>query len=126
MTESHYQKVLVADDERVIADSLALILCRSGFDARAAYTGSMAVAMAQSFQPDVMIADVVMPFMSGIEAAIRVREMLPSCRIVLFSGQAATADLLEMAHARVREFELLVKPVHPSELIARLRRSMAA
>jgi DNA-binding response OmpR family regulator len=126
MTESHYQKVLVADDERVIADSLALILCRSGFDARAAYTGLMAVAMAQSFQPDVMIADVVMPFMSGIEAAIRVREMLPSCRIVLFSGQAATADLLEMAHARVREFELLVKPVHPSELIARLRRSMAA
>ncbi len=86
----------------------------------------MAVAMAASFQPDVMIADVVMPFMSGIEAAIRVREMLPSCRIVLFSGQAATADLLEMAHARVREFELLVKPVHPSELIARLRRSMAA
>lgn len=126
MTESHDQRVLVADDERVIADSLALILCRSGFDARAAYTGLMAVAMAQSFQPDVLIADVVMPFMSGIDAAIRVREMLPSCRIVFFSGQAATADILEVTRDRVHEFELLVKPVHPSELIARLRRSACA
>lgn len=121
VTERPIPKVLVADDERIIADSLTIILNRSGYDARAAYSGEMAVEMARNFNPDMLISDVIMPGITGIEAAIRVKAMLPSCRILLFSGQASTAGLLETARSQNYDFELLAKPIHPSELLAKLR-----
>lgn len=114
-------KVLVVDDERVIADTLAIILNQSGFEASAVYTGTDAVEKAQSHEPDLIISDVIMPDMNGIEAAIRIREILPGCKILLFSGQAATADLLEKARLEGHEFEILAKPVHPQDLLAKLR-----
>jgi CheY-like chemotaxis protein len=114
-------KVLVVDDERVIADTLAIILNQSGFDASAVYTGTDAVEMARADEPDLIISDVIMPDMNGIEAAIRIREILPDCKILLFSGQAATADLLEKARLEGHEFEILAKPVHPQDLLAKLR-----
>jgi CheY-like chemotaxis protein len=82
-------------------------------------------------QPDLLIMDVVMPGMTGIEAAIIARHiiarhiiarhLLPNCKILLFSGQAATADLLETARSQGHEFDLLAKPVHPTDLLAELR-----
>jgi DNA-binding response OmpR family regulator len=113
--------VLVADDERVIADSLAMILNQSGFKAIVAYTGEKALEMAAEFKPDMLISDVIMGGLNGIDAAIRIRELLPSIKILLFSGQAATADLLEKARAQGYEFEILAKPVHPQDLLAKLR-----
>jgi CheY-like chemotaxis protein len=104
-------KVLVADDERVIADTLAMILNQSGFQARAVYSGEKALEMAPTFQAD----------LNGIDAAIRIRELLPAIKILLFSGQAATADLLEKAHAQGYDFEILAKPVHPQDLLTKLR-----
>jgi CheY-like chemotaxis protein len=114
-------KVLVADDERVIADTLAMILNQSGFDARAVYSGEKAVELASIFKPDMIISDVIMADLNGIDAAIRIRALLPQVKILLFSGQAATADLLEKARARGYEFEILAKPVHPQDLLSRLR-----
>lgn len=115
-------RVLVVDDERVIADTLAIILSRAGYNASAAYTGAQAVDLARTEKPDLIITDVIMPpGISGIEAAIRVREFLPACKILLFSGQAATADLLEDARVRGHEFQILAKPVHPQDLLAKLR-----
>jgi CheY-like chemotaxis protein len=114
-------KVLVVDDERVIADTLAMILNQSGFDARAVYSGEKAVELASSFEPDMLISDVIMADLNGIDAAIRIRAVLPSIKILLFSGQAATADLLEKARAKGYEFEILAKPVHPQDLLSRLR-----
>ena len=114
-------KVLVVDDERVIADTLAIILNQHGFDAAAVYTGSAAVEKAKSAHPDLIISDVIMPDMNGIEAAINIRKFLPGCKILLFSGQAATADLLESARAQGHEFEILAKPVHPADLLAKLK-----
>jgi CheY-like chemotaxis protein len=114
-------KVLVVDDERVIADTLAIILNQAGFDASAVYTGNGAVEQAREIRPDLIISDVIMPDMNGIEAAINIRNFLPSCKILLFSGQAATANLLENARAQGHEFEILAKPVHPSDLLAKLR-----
>lgn len=114
-------RVLVVDDEQVIADTLAKILDLNGYDASAVYTGTAAVESARSLQPDLIISDVIMPDMDGIEAAIKIRGFLPDCKILLFSGQAATADLLENARARGHEFEILGKPVHPSDLLAKLR-----
>jgi len=114
-------KVLVADDERVIADTLAMILNQSGFEARAVYSGEKAVEVASTFRPDMIISDVIMADLNGIQAAIRVRELLPAVKILLFSGQAATADLLEDARGQGYEFEILAKPVHPQDLLAKLR-----
>jgi CheY-like chemotaxis protein len=114
-------KVLVADDERVIADTLAIILNQSGFDATAVYSGERAVETAKTLQPDMLISDVIMTDLNGIDAAIKIRELLPKCKILLFSGQAATADLLDRARGEGHEFEILAKPVHPQDLLARLR-----
>ena len=114
-------KVLVADDERVIADTLAMILNQSGFNARAVYSGESALELASTFEPDMLISDVIMDDLTGIDAAIRIREQLPRIKILLFSGQAATADLLEKARAQGYEFEILAKPVHPQDLLTKLR-----
>jgi CheY-like chemotaxis protein len=114
-------KVLVADDERVIADTLAMILNQSGFEARAVYSGEKAVEMASAFAPDMLITDVIMADLNGIDAAIMIRALLPNIKILLFSGQAATADLLEKARAKGDEFEILAKPVHPQDLLSRLK-----
>lgn len=115
-------KVLVADDERVIADTLAMILNQSGFETRAVYSGEKAVEVAAAFKPDMLISDVIMTGLNGIDAALRIRQLLPGVKILLFSGQAATADLLETARAQGYEFEILAKPVHPQDLLSRLRR----
>ena len=93
-------KVLVVDDERVIADTLAVILNQSGFQAKAAYSGEEALDIASTFEPDMLITDVIMADLNGIDAAIRIRALLPRIKILLFSGQAATADLLEKARGR--------------------------
>jgi DNA-binding response OmpR family regulator len=114
-------KVLVADDERVIADTLAIILNQSGFDATAVYSGEKAVEAAKALKPDMLISDVIMTDLNGIDAAIQIRALLPGCKILLFSGQAATADLLDRARGHGHEFEILAKPVHPQDLLARLR-----
>jgi CheY-like chemotaxis protein len=102
-------RVLVADDEQVIANTLAIILNQAGFEAL------------DAFHPDMLISDVIMTGMTGIEAAIQTRAKLPKCKILLFSGQAATADLLERARTQGHEFEILAKPVHPTDLLAKLR-----
>ena len=68
-----------------------------------------------------LISDVIMTDMNGIDAAIQIRKILPKCKILLFSGQAATADLLDRARIQGHEFEILAKPVHPQDLLARLR-----
>lgn len=114
-------RVLVADDERVIADTLAMILNQSGFEARAVYSGEKALETAPEFKPNMLISDVIMGGINGIDTAIRIREFIPGIKILLFSGQAATADLLESARTKGYEFEILAKPVHPQDLLNRLR-----
>jgi len=114
-------KVLVVDDEQIIADTLAKILDINGYDATAVYSGLDAIESARRLRPDLIISDVIMDDMDGIQAAIQIREFLPTCKVLLFSGQAATADLLERARAQGHDFDILAKPVHPSELLAKLK-----
>jgi DNA-binding response OmpR family regulator len=110
-------RILIVDDEAVIADSLALIFRASGFEARSVYSGERAMELAPSFEPDVLISDVVMRGVTGIEVGIYVREHFPSCRVLLFSGQAATSDLIQAADTKGYHFDILTKPVHPNVLL---------
>ena len=112
-------RVLVVDDERVIADTLALILNLRGFKTTAAYSGEAAVEAAIALKPHVLISDVAMGTMTGIEAASQIRRSVPSCRVILFSGQAATVDMIPDWADRHR-FEILMKPVHPEVFLQRL------
>ncbi len=121
-TKSSKSRVLVADDEQVIANTLAIILNQAGFEALAVYSGEAAVEALDTFKPHMLISDVIMTGMTGIDAAILTRQRMPGCKILLFSGQAATADLLEKASADGHDFEILAKPVHPTDLLAKLRR----
>jgi CheY-like chemotaxis protein len=113
--------VLVVDDEFLIADTLVQILNKNGFQAYACYNGRDAVETASRLQPNTVLSDVAMPHFDGVQAAIAIRELCPSARIVLFSGQAATIEILERARALGHDFELLPKPIHPVELLRYLR-----
>ena len=113
--------VYVVDDERLISDTVALILNKAGFAATAFHDPQEALAAVQKRQPSLMLSDVRMPGMSGVQLAMLVRELCPECKILLFSGHATSFDLLEDARFRGQTFELLTKPVPPAQLIAKLR-----
>lgn len=116
----HRRVVLVVDDQSVIADTLAEILSRNGYQGIAAYDGDSALETALLTPPEMLIADVVLPGVTGIELAIKVRRIFPECKIILFSGQASTADLLASARADGHHFTLLNKPLHPQDLLRRV------
>lgn len=114
-------RILVVDDETLIADTIVQILNRNGFIAEAAYSGREAIEAAKRHCPELVLSDVLMPHIDGVEAAIAIRELCPDTRIVLFSGQAATVEILARARERGHSFELLPKPIHPTQLIKHLR-----
>jgi CheY-like chemotaxis protein len=119
-TRVHRPSVLVVDDESAIADTLAEILTRSGYSTTVAYDGNSALESALLTPPELLVSDVVLPSMSGIELAITIRRIFPDCKILLFSGQASTEDLLAAARRDGHQFTLLTKPVHPLDLLARV------
>jgi len=115
------QMVFVVDDETIIANTLAMILTNAGFKAFAFDDPLKALEATKSTVPNLLITDVVMPKMTGIELAIHFRNAHPECKVLLFSGQASTADLLEEAHLKGYDFDILSKPIHPADLLAKLR-----
>lgn len=121
MTTRHTEKVFVVDDEEVIAKTLVIILRQSGFDAIAFTNPLEALGAAQTDPPGLVISDVMMPEMSGVDFAIALQASCPACKILLFSGQSATQDLLEAARDKGHHFQLLSKPIHPTDLLGAIR-----
>jgi CheY-like chemotaxis protein len=119
LTESR-PTIFVVDDEPVVADTLAAILRQAGFTASSFHNPHDALGKARSGCPDLLITDVIMPGMTGIELAIQFQKACVQCKVLLFSGQAATADLLEDARSHGHEFEVLAKPIHPADLLAKI------
>ena len=120
MSSKHAPRIFVVDDEHVIASTLAVIFNINGYSARCFTEPLEALAAAQSDIPDLLISDVAMRGLSGIDLAIQMTAQYPKCKILLFSGQAATTALLEDGRAKGHDFHLLLKPVHPSELLAEM------
>jgi DNA-binding NtrC family response regulator len=119
--ESRKLNVLVVDDEHVVADSLAWILNLTGFNACSVYSGRDAINHVVVHPIDILVSDVVMDGMTGIDAAIEICKLLPSCKVLLFSGNIGTSDMLKEAHEQGHDFDILAKPVHPSVIIDRLK-----
>jgi DNA-binding response OmpR family regulator len=121
MLQQQTPYVVVVDDERVIAETLSTILNSSGFTAKYFINPLEALESARTEPPELLISDIMMPQLSGIDLAMRLRAQCPSCNILLFSGQTDTADLLTPPRARGHDFPVLLKPVHPSILLRTIR-----
>lgn len=113
--------VMVVDDEPLIRETILEILREEGFEPIGISDGAAAVTWAERIKPDVVLADVIMPGINGVDMAIQLRKKMPSMRIMLFSGQASAADLLERARSQGHNFALFPKPIKPDELVAELR-----
>lgn len=109
-------RVLIADDEVNIADGLELVLESHGLRAIPVYSGESAVEDAQTLKPDILISDVNMRGMSGVDAAEEILASLPQCRVLLISGQTAIGDL-KAVYAAGREIPVPRKPFHPDHLL---------
>ena len=114
------KRVLVVDDERCIANTLAAILCNAGYEAAVAYNGESALYVCESFMPELVISDIVMPGANGITTAMKIKERYPLCKVLLFSANAANMEFVEEAGRGGYNFEILTKPIHPTELLAAL------
>jgi CheY-like chemotaxis protein len=114
-------RTLVIDDDKVVADTVAMVLNVGGFEATAVYSGETGVELARSREFEYLVTGVVMPQMSGIEAAIEILKLLPKCKVLLVSGDSDSCALLQDALSRGYKFEILAKPVHPAVLFQALR-----
>jgi CheY-like chemotaxis protein len=115
LREKH--KVLVIDDEVNVSDTLALIFTKEGYEARVAYSAEEAIEVISQWQPDLAIVDVMLPGMNGIDFALVLKANYPDCRLLLFSGEQGTADLLTQAAIDGNIFEILAKPVPPAYML---------
>ena len=125
-TEQRGPVILVVDDERIIADTLSIILTKRGFSVVTAYNAEAALELTECVPPQLLLSDVMMgPGMDGTQLALEVVSAFPRCKVLLFSGHSATRDLLEKTRELGHNFTLLTKPIHPSELLARINDSFS-
>jgi CheY-like chemotaxis protein len=113
--------VFVVDDEEIIATTLATILSGSGFETIAFTEPLKALRAAEARSPAILITDVAMPVLNGIDLAIQFKAIYPRCGVLLFSGAHSTGAQIEGAKRKGFEFPILAKPVHPIELLATLK-----
>ncbi len=117
MEEPAKLRVFVVDDERVISTTLAAILRSEGYAADGFMNPMEALKAAETSQPDILITDVMMPQLNGVDLGIQFKTRYPGCRVLLFAGQGATPELLREARSQGHEFEILAKPMHPKDLL---------
>jgi len=118
--ESGKRTVLVIDDDRVLADTLAEILRLNGFQPVALYSGEEAIELVERLRPDIVLSDIRMSQINGIETAERIRRLHPECRVILFTAQAVPTAMRQQIHRL--KFELLQRPLHPEAVLKALHR----
>jgi DNA-binding NtrC family response regulator len=111
---------LVADDDFLIASTWSQILRLSGYEAESVGSGEEAIEAARRRPPDVLISDVFMGGINGVETAICILEIQPECLVILISGQANTDHLLPDSQPLRTGFEILSKPIRPEVLLGRI------
>jgi CheY-like chemotaxis protein len=112
------QRILVVDDERLIADTLSIILSKHGFDSRATYSAEDALTCARIFRPDLLLCDITMPGRSGLELMEDISLELPDCRMIVLTGYYSNLSTVrEQASRLPRPARILTKPCQPSELL---------
>lgn len=125
MDKPEAKRILVVDDEECIAETLVLILRSVGYDATARNDARSALEECELRVPHLVISDVMMPEMNGIELAIQIEQKYPESRILLISGLGSSFALLEEASQRGHSFEIMSKPIHPTDLLAKITAVLA-
>jgi DNA-binding NtrC family response regulator len=124
--QKNLPSVFIVDDEHLIAETLSLILRKNGFAAKSFTDSHEALSAARDATPDLLLTDVMMPGLTGVELAIAIQKMCPGCKVILFSGHAGTGDVMSTARERGSEFRLLDKPLHPNDLLRQIRQENPA
>jgi DNA-binding response OmpR family regulator len=117
-TESILPLALVVDDEPLVLETVRLIFNSNGLSVVTATNGLEALEMACLMPPDILISDVVMPGLNGFDLAVEVQNTLPECDIILITGEPSTWNRAVEYHALGYDFITLIKPVHPTQLLA--------
>jgi DNA-binding NtrC family response regulator len=110
-------RVLIVDDERLTTDTLVTIFSQGGYETKGVYSAEQALSVMEDWYPTLVIIDVLLPAMNGIDLAIRIKSQWPACHLSLLSGQAVTDELLDKAMRNGHRFDVVAKPVHPSKLL---------
>jgi len=113
-------RALVLDDDRVVAETLGMILSGSGYDTRVVHTAEDAVKQLAQWTPDIAIVDILLPGMNGVEFAIGLGTTCPGCHVLLFTAFPAILGALDAARAGGHDFEVLEKPVPPPQILNRI------
>lgn len=111
-------KILVCDDDREIVDAIAIYLEREGYDVVKAYDGEEAIKVIEGDKIDLLIIDVMMPKLGGVEATFKIREN-NSLPIIILSAKSEDKD--KIFGLRVGADDYMTKPFNPLELIARVQ-----
>jgi len=118
-------RIFVVDDEETIAKTTSHILRLEGFEAIPFSDPRLLLEFCRESPPDLVISDIIMPHMDGFQLAESLKEMLPLCHVILFTGRAGVAELRGLAFDQGHDLEVLSKPLHPLQLVA-MARSLAA
>ena len=112
------RRVLIVDDEPVVANTLRLIFEKNGFSAQTAYSVDAALLCADGFDPELMLCDINMPDRDGVELISAMNVAHPACKIMVLTGAYASMERVrERAALLDRRFPILAKPCLPSELL---------
>ncbi len=110
-------RVLVVDDERALAELVGSYLDRDGFEVSLAHDGQQAIERARQVDPDVMVLDLGLPIIDGVEVC-RVVRTFSDCYIVMLT--ARTEEIDKLIGLSVGADDYLTKPFSPRELLARI------
>jgi DNA-binding response OmpR family regulator len=115
---SGLQRVLIVDDDALVADTLRMIFDRSGFRSDACYSTDQALARAREFPPDLLLCDISMPGRDGFDLMRTMASEQPSCRILVLTGLYSNLHRVkELARRLARPIRVLVKPCPPNVLL---------
>lgn len=116
--------VLLVDDEEEFVSALSERLMLRGIDVEIALDGEEALARMNEKPPDVVILDVMMPGLSGLEVLKRIRGLHPQTQVILLTGQGSTKEGIE--GMRLGAFDYLIKPVDIEEMLERMKEAVKA
>jgi DNA-binding NtrC family response regulator len=117
-------KILVVDDVDTIARVYARFLERQGYEVHIAYNGEEALLEFDQFKPDLVISDIRMPKMSGFELAVALRKKKPDLKIILMTGYADEAEVLEQQKSH--GFPFFTKPADLQTTVAKIVKDVLA
>ncbi len=115
-------KILIAEDEKVTRITLTRLLEKEGWQVLQANDGSQAIELFRRDAPSVVILDLMMPVMSGIETIRIMKEVDPSVPVIIATASGDISTAVETM--RLGAYDFLVKPVEPGKLIIAVRRAL--